>query len=178
MLTWEAALSPGQLTELEGEPGGGQARRARRGIGHAGSCRHRGGRGVTAVGAPGSQPGRGHGAGKKKPQGQTWPPGGGRWPELRLWPPGSRSCPATPRKAPRVTVAPDPESPAWLAHWPYRPLGGADVSLNLPFVRARGSVPWCLGPNRGPGDQGPRLGTTAPQVPCGHIPPRPPSLPV
>ena len=53
-----------------------------------------------------------------------------------------------------------------------------NFSLNLPFVRARGSVPWCLGPNRGPGDQGPRLGTTAPQVPCGHIPPRPPSLPV
>ena len=122
MLTWETALSTGQLTELEGEPGGGQARRAR-----SGHWARRelpppsGGRVVgTAVGAPGSQPaasasaqaGRGHGAGEKKPQGQTWPPGGGQWPELRLWPPGSRSCPAAPRKAPRVTVAPNPEKPS------------------------------------------------------------------
>lgn len=114
---WRARRERGR-----GEAG---ARRGRGGgAGRAGSCCQLGG--VTAVGAPGSQPaatasspaqaGHSHADGEKKTGGRrakpAWPPGGGQWPELRLRPPGSKSCSAAPRKAPGVTVAPSPEKPS------------------------------------------------------------------
>ena len=81
----------------------------------------------TAAASSPAQARHSHAAGEKKTGGQrvkpAWPPGGGQWPELRLWPPGSKSCSASPRKAPGVTVAPALRSPAWPAHWPHQPLG-------------------------------------------------------
>ena len=102
------------------------ARRGRGGgAGHAGSCCQRGGGDCcghswkpqpTAAASSPAQARHSHAAGEKKTGGQrvkpAWPPGGGQWPELRLWPPGSKSCSASPRKAPGVTVAPSPEKPS------------------------------------------------------------------